>query len=288
MAEPARSFATDLSYAAVWHEPSHEKSGPAQSRVGRGRADPYRARGARAGPRARDGAERGAGRVRRFGLLVWALVVSARRRRVAVSSDCTSWRRGRTTAPALACARGRRRSRPIARTRTSSRSSGSGRLCCCTTCCRGARRRSRRERVHRRGECSDRGARAAGDGRGAPPTDRSADRAGTRLRALLVLVLLCLAEGLHRSVYYGVAVIAAFLSWVGGLAFAPLSRSLGLIRAGGDALIELLGKPIAESDALCIPTALSSSSTTAGPRCTPPKTCRRDHPAQHPGAGRAR
>ena len=38
--------------------------------------------------------------------------------------------------------------------------------------------------------------------------------------ALLVLALLCLAEGLHRSVYYGVAVIAALLSWVGGLVFA--------------------------------------------------------------------
>lgn len=38
--------------------------------------------------------------------------------------------------------------------------------------------------------------------------------------ALTTLVLLCLSEGFHRSVYYTVAVIAAVLSWVGGLVFA--------------------------------------------------------------------
>ena len=38
--------------------------------------------------------------------------------------------------------------------------------------------------------------------------------------ALLVLALLCLAEGFHRATYYGVAVIAATLSWLGGIVFA--------------------------------------------------------------------
>jgi multisubunit Na+/H+ antiporter MnhF subunit len=38
--------------------------------------------------------------------------------------------------------------------------------------------------------------------------------------AIGVLVLLCLAEGLHRSFEYGVAVIAALLSWIGGLVIA--------------------------------------------------------------------
>jgi multisubunit Na+/H+ antiporter MnhF subunit len=38
--------------------------------------------------------------------------------------------------------------------------------------------------------------------------------------AIGVLVLLCLAEGLHRSFEYGVAVIAAVLSWIGGLVVA--------------------------------------------------------------------
>jgi len=38
--------------------------------------------------------------------------------------------------------------------------------------------------------------------------------------AILVLALLCLAEGFHRSTYYGVAVIAATLSWLGGIVFA--------------------------------------------------------------------
>ena len=40
--------------------------------------------------------------------------------------------------------------------------------------------------------------------------------------ALLVLVLLCLAEGFHRSSYYGVAVVAALMAWIGGLVFARL------------------------------------------------------------------
>lgn len=33
------------------------------------------------------------------------------------------------------------------------------------------------------------------------------------------LVLLCLAEGLHRSFEFGVAVVAAVLTWLGGLVF---------------------------------------------------------------------
>lgn len=37
---------------------------------------------------------------------------------------------------------------------------------------------------------------------------------------LTMLALLCFAEGFHRSFEYGVAVIAAVLSWVGGLVFA--------------------------------------------------------------------
>ena len=37
---------------------------------------------------------------------------------------------------------------------------------------------------------------------------------------LLVLVLLCLAEGLHRSFEFGVAVVAAVMSLIGGLVFA--------------------------------------------------------------------
>jgi multisubunit Na+/H+ antiporter MnhF subunit len=37
-----------------------------------------------------------------------------------------------------------------------------------------------------------------------------------------VLVLLCLAEGFHRSFEYGVAVIAAVLSWLSGMVFARL------------------------------------------------------------------
>jgi multisubunit Na+/H+ antiporter MnhF subunit len=35
-----------------------------------------------------------------------------------------------------------------------------------------------------------------------------------------VLVLLCLAEGLHRSFEFGVAVVGAMLSWIGGLVVA--------------------------------------------------------------------
>lgn len=38
--------------------------------------------------------------------------------------------------------------------------------------------------------------------------------------ALVVLALLCFAEGFHRSTYYGVAVVAAVVSWVGGLVYA--------------------------------------------------------------------
>ncbi len=34
-----------------------------------------------------------------------------------------------------------------------------------------------------------------------------------------VLVLLCLAEGLHRSFMYGLPIVAAVMSWIGGLVF---------------------------------------------------------------------
>lgn len=37
---------------------------------------------------------------------------------------------------------------------------------------------------------------------------------------LTVLVLLCFAEGFHRSFEYGVAVVAAVTVWGGGLVFA--------------------------------------------------------------------
>jgi multisubunit Na+/H+ antiporter MnhF subunit len=44
---------------------------------------------------------------------------------------------------------------------------------------------------------------------------------------IAVLVLLCLAEGFHRSFEYSVAVIAALLTWIGGLVFARfLARGL--------------------------------------------------------------
>ena len=37
---------------------------------------------------------------------------------------------------------------------------------------------------------------------------------------LLVLVLLCFAEGFHRSFEYGVAIVAAIVTTIGGLVFA--------------------------------------------------------------------
>jgi multisubunit Na+/H+ antiporter MnhF subunit len=37
---------------------------------------------------------------------------------------------------------------------------------------------------------------------------------------LTTLILLCLAEGFHRSVYAGVAVVSAALTWVSGFVFA--------------------------------------------------------------------
>jgi len=37
---------------------------------------------------------------------------------------------------------------------------------------------------------------------------------------LLVLVLVCLAEGLHRSFEYGVAIVASVVTTIGGLVFA--------------------------------------------------------------------
>jgi multisubunit Na+/H+ antiporter MnhF subunit len=38
--------------------------------------------------------------------------------------------------------------------------------------------------------------------------------------AIVVLALLCLAEGFQRSTYYTLPVTAAFMSWAGGLVFA--------------------------------------------------------------------
>jgi multisubunit Na+/H+ antiporter MnhF subunit len=37
---------------------------------------------------------------------------------------------------------------------------------------------------------------------------------------LTMLTLLCFAEGFHRSFEYGVAIVAAVLTWTGGLVFA--------------------------------------------------------------------
>jgi multisubunit Na+/H+ antiporter MnhF subunit len=37
---------------------------------------------------------------------------------------------------------------------------------------------------------------------------------------ILVLVLLCFAEGFHRSFEYGVAIVAAVVTTIGGLVFA--------------------------------------------------------------------
>ena len=33
------------------------------------------------------------------------------------------------------------------------------------------------------------------------------------------LVLLCLAEGYHRGIYFNVALVAALVTWIGGLVF---------------------------------------------------------------------
>jgi multisubunit Na+/H+ antiporter MnhF subunit len=38
--------------------------------------------------------------------------------------------------------------------------------------------------------------------------------------ALATLVLICLAEGYHRGIYLGVAVVCAAVTWIGGLVFA--------------------------------------------------------------------
>jgi hypothetical protein len=35
----------------------------------------------------------------------------------------------------------------------------------------------------------------------------------------VTLVLLCLAEGLHRSFLYGLPVVSALMSWLGGLVY---------------------------------------------------------------------
>jgi multisubunit Na+/H+ antiporter MnhF subunit len=37
---------------------------------------------------------------------------------------------------------------------------------------------------------------------------------------VVVLVLLCFAEGFHRSFEYGLPVVAAVCTWIGGLVFA--------------------------------------------------------------------
>jgi len=38
--------------------------------------------------------------------------------------------------------------------------------------------------------------------------------------ALSTLALLCLAEGFHRSTYFGVAIVCAVVTWIGGLVIA--------------------------------------------------------------------
>jgi multisubunit Na+/H+ antiporter MnhF subunit len=38
--------------------------------------------------------------------------------------------------------------------------------------------------------------------------------------ALTTLVLICLAEGYHRGVYFGVAIVCAAVTWISGLVFA--------------------------------------------------------------------
>ena len=37
---------------------------------------------------------------------------------------------------------------------------------------------------------------------------------------LTTLILICLAEGFHRSAYMGLAVVSAAVTWIGGLVFA--------------------------------------------------------------------
>ena len=44
--------------------------------------------------------------------------------------------------------------------------------------------------------------------------------------AIVVLVLLCLAEGFHRSVYFSVALVCSVVSWIGGLIFARFAEKL--------------------------------------------------------------
>jgi multicomponent Na+:H+ antiporter subunit F len=44
---------------------------------------------------------------------------------------------------------------------------------------------------------------------------------------LTTLVLLCLAEGVHRGVYVSLALVTAAMTWIGGLVFARfLGRAL--------------------------------------------------------------
>lgn len=45
--------------------------------------------------------------------------------------------------------------------------------------------------------------------------------------ALMTLVLLCLAEGFHRSTYFAVPIVSALLTWVSGLIYVRfLARRL--------------------------------------------------------------
>jgi multisubunit Na+/H+ antiporter MnhF subunit len=37
---------------------------------------------------------------------------------------------------------------------------------------------------------------------------------------LTTLILLCLAEGFHRSSYFGVAIVCAVCTWIGAMVFA--------------------------------------------------------------------
>jgi multisubunit Na+/H+ antiporter MnhF subunit len=44
--------------------------------------------------------------------------------------------------------------------------------------------------------------------------------------ALTTVILICLAEGFHRAIYVGVALVCAALTWVSGFVFARFFSSL--------------------------------------------------------------
>lgn len=44
--------------------------------------------------------------------------------------------------------------------------------------------------------------------------------------AVATLVLICLAEGYHRGIYLGVAVVCAGVTWISGFAFARFFSKL--------------------------------------------------------------